>query len=387
MQNWNMSLKYVRLIFGNMNIDIQKIANILQIDETLIKARLEKLQEKDKDSTVKIDLKFIATISGLSVTSISNIINKKQGTASKENHKKITALANYLQYVPLTSARLLNSTKKKSIAFVAPITGGTSTDFYIEILKGLREIANLFHYSIAIYDIAFSEEKEFYSKMPFWGMVDGLISVSSTVDSTQLHLLTDKKIPIVHINARNEIFTTPIVHSIKTSYEGFSTIVDYVLTKNQCKKPILITATPENYYQRTELINIFQNKLHANNIPFSTKQNIIITPSYSINDSIKCLTQLFSKTITCDAIFCLSDMVAIAVIAECRKRQLTIPVTGYANLPIASLFNSTTVDEQLHLLGKTAFEKMLIALEYIDVNNTLPKWEQTIVPTLPIIRT
>src|SRR5690606_36846269 len=133
---------------------LARIAEIVEADPEVVRARYEGWRSARKDHTDKIDLDFLARMTGLSSASVSNFINKKKGSLSKEKAARLEKLIAHVGYVPSGAAQLLGKIKKMTIGFVAPVTSSASTDFYIEVLKGLKENAGTYGYSLNIYDVA-----------------------------------------------------------------------------------------------------------------------------------------------------------------------------------------------------------------------------------------
>jgi DNA-binding LacI/PurR family transcriptional regulator len=84
----------------------------------------------------------------------------------------------------------------------------------------------------------------------------------------------------------------------------------------------------------------------------------------------------------------LADDVAADFLAECTRagrssRERGFRVTGFDNTHIAQLLNLTSVDYQLDLVGRIAYEKLQLALDHPDRFS----WSLERVNTVSIFRT
>jgi len=364
-----------------MAIDIKELARIVETDPKIIRDRYDIWRQGRKGRGDKIDLDFLARMTGLSSASVSNFLNKKKGSLSREKALRLEKLIALVGYVPSGAAQLLGKIKKMTLGYVAPVTTSASTDFYIEVLKGVKELCRDYGYSLNIYDVSTEHESRFYAQMPFLGLVDGLISVSSKAGAEDLAPLAGKNIPIVQVNPYRKMAGKPVTHILISDTGGFKSLVIHMLKDHQCRTPVIVTSDPEKYYQRRELVSIFTGCLRECGLSFKPSKQIHIVPSYSILDGRECLNNVRKKLPAVDCFICLSDVTATAVAAECGKHGLSIPITGYANMPIATLFDLTTVDQNLTELGKAAFERIFFALQYREVNNTFPPHEEIVFPS------
>lgn len=89
------------------------------------------------------DLKLIAAFSGLSISTVSGHINGKKGAPSRIKAEMLDELLTLLEYRRSSAAHKLRSSSKMSIGFVAPISNSPSTEYSVEILKGVKSSVKL----------------------------------------------------------------------------------------------------------------------------------------------------------------------------------------------------------------------------------------------------
>lgn len=370
-------------------MNFQQIAELFNVSPNEVKSKYYAwFDERRKKSTVlNPDLKLLSYLSGLSATSISNFLNRKEGSISKEKADKLEKLIELTGYLPSAAAKKLRSAQKMSIAFVSPITDSPNPRFYTEILKGVKKEAKKYGFYIDIYDVAENEEENFFSNMPFLGMVDALIIVSSKMTSEPLLRLVQRNIPVVLVHPWRKVEEVPIVNSIIPDTEVFTQLLDHLFSDVKYRKPVLISLHPKNHIIRKHKIELFKKALYKNNIPFEREKNLFIIERHNFSEGKRAYRELISSNPEIDVFICLSDIVAASICREMEREKREIAVTGYDNSDIAELFNLTTIDQKMEETGRVAFEKLFYAIKHVMVNKKLPGYSSSIVPLEFIIRT
>ncbi len=358
-----------------MKLDFNYIESITGISSFELKRRFEQWQHSGNNrNKEEVDLKLLALLSGVSAASISNYNNKKRGALSRKKTEMLDKLIAHLDYIPSNAAKKLRSSIKMSIGYIAPISQSPSTEYYLEILKGIKKEAIKFGYSIDIYDLSAEEEQEYYSKLPFMGLIDGLIIVSSVLTAEDLLPLKARKIPICHINPRIEETKPPFISSIYSETSEFSKLLQHVFEQYSYKNPMLLSIELNNYSQREEKYHLFKESLNQYNIPFSEEKNVLFLTSYSYTEGKNAYHAAYKKNPEIDIFICLSDTIAVSVLHEKAKEKKNIAVTGYANFELAEIFDLTTIDQNIKTLGSKAFQQIYYAIQYIQRNGEFPEY-------------
>ena len=76
-----------------------------------------------------VTIKDIASVAGVSATTVSNVINGKQGRVSEQTIQKINKAIDELGYVPNMSARSLVSNSSKVIGFINHVVTDKDSNF------------------------------------------------------------------------------------------------------------------------------------------------------------------------------------------------------------------------------------------------------------------
>ena len=363
-----------------MKINFDRISSIVNIPVPLVQEKyksweLEKLKRKRKGKII-VDMKLLAALSGLSVSSVSNFFKNRSGLISEEHTKILKILVEELGYIPSHAAKKLRSKNKMSIGFISPVTSGTSTEYLINVLKGVKNEADRFGYFIDLYDMDEKRRKDFFTELPFLGLIDGLIIVASVTTSLQLEPLIKRNIPVVLINPKTIENQPPITSSIFSDTEPFTELLNHLFMDHHYQNPVYVSVNLENSIQRMEKYQHFLKAVTKYKIPFSQDKNTVFVSAHSFKEGDRAYTEAMKKNPDADVFICLTDTLAIPIIKRLEKDHNKAAVTGYANFEIAEIFDLTTIDQNILELGKTAFQHLFYAMQYVERHASLPKYRE-----------
>lgn len=147
----------------------------------------------------RTSIKDIARIAGVSVATVSYVLNKKEGQRiSEDTKKKIFEIAETINYIPNRIARSLQNNKSKLLGL---IVADISNDFYSSIARHLEDKALQLGYTLIIGSSDENAEKfgkliEIFSQQ----QVDGMIVAPVEGSEPILQKLIDKNYPVVTID-------------------------------------------------------------------------------------------------------------------------------------------------------------------------------------------
>ncbi|MCX8534244.1 LacI family DNA-binding transcriptional regulator [Chryseobacterium luquanense] len=147
----------------------------------------------------RASIKDIARIAGVSVATVSYVLNKKEGQRiSEDTKKKIFEIAETINYVPNRIARSLQNNRTKLLGL---IVADISNDFYSSIARHLEDKAIKLGYTLIIGSSdenaqKFSKLIELFSQQ----QVDGMIVAPVAGSEDILQKLMDKNYPLVTID-------------------------------------------------------------------------------------------------------------------------------------------------------------------------------------------
>ncbi|NLF28498.1 MAG: LacI family transcriptional regulator [Clostridiales bacterium] len=139
------------------------------------------------------NLKDIADQLGISVSTVSRVVNGKYHVSQKMRGKVLSALEKH-DYVPNQIARSLKAQNTKTVGIIVP----DIREYFSNVIKGADAILYESGYTIMLADTGESREKEeHYLRVLFERRIDGLILATVSDKDDSLKPYFDRKTPIV----------------------------------------------------------------------------------------------------------------------------------------------------------------------------------------------
>ncbi|MCP5097838.1 MAG: LacI family transcriptional regulator [Chloroflexi bacterium] len=342
---------------------------------------------KGRSKPIVPDIRLLASLSGLSTTSVSNFLRNKKGSASTKKAERLAQLIDIVGYVPSSAAQSLRGKQRLTIAIAIPLTS-VSPDFYLQILSGIKLEADILGYRLIIFDVdTVANRDDFFSNMPFLGIVDGLIAIGLHIDERTLRILNQRKLPVTAVY--NRLQKPPVVANIIPKEETtFQNLIDQHLIKTHGYRRLSLVALDEKNplkmgdasredWTRKARADAYKEALRQNNIPVDETLIFKVTEhsfpeGYKAFERIYALNQSLPPEKQIQAIVCTSDTLAASIITDARRHGWEIPVTGYDNLPLAELLDITTVEQRPKAVGRLVFRHLYNALIYQQRTGEFP---------------
>lgn len=347
------------------------------------------------------DIRLLAALSDLSIASVSNFMRGKQGSVSEANAQRLAQLVEMVGYVPSSAAQSLRGRQSHMIGVAVPLSS-ISPDFYLQILSGIKREAEILGYGSMIFDVTSDMARdEFFAKMPFLGIVDGLIAIGLHIDEKKLRILEQQRLPVAVVHNRLE--QPPVVANVLPASErALRNLIDqHLIRQHGFRRLALVTLSTSNPlkmgtadrpdWTRAARIQAYHDALGANDIVID--ENLIFevaehsfAEGYRVFQEIEQLNETLDAQERIEAVVCTSDTLAAAVLRAVRRKGLKMAVTGFDNLPLAELLDITTVEQRAEDVGRLAFRHLYNALVYDRRTGSFPPLEEEGIDLQVVIR-
>lgn len=322
---------------------------------------------------MKVTIKDVAQKSGVSIATVSRVINGSK-RVSDEIKEKVISVIKETGYKPNPVARSLVMKKSKLIGVIVP---NISNFFIGEILNGIEEISKSYQYDIILCSTQGKMEQEIrYLELLSAKQVEGIIFMSWKLQAEVIEHIANVEIPIVLINRNTSRLTIPSVSidNYKAAYE----LTNYLINKGH-KTIALIRNSIDNDAFGLEQYKGYKQSLKENNIELN--KNYVRYGEFSMDNSYKIVRHFVEEDDLPTAIFATSDIMAIgainALIDSGYKVPEDISVVGFNDTKLASLYRPklTVIHQPLFAIGSVAV-KMIIQ----RINNRSLKDSRVILP-------
>jgi LacI family transcriptional regulator len=356
--------------------DLQTLSNLKMIEGTFLK----KIPGNDSagQRTSNITIFDVADEAGVSLATVSRVINNKDHVSQEKRERVLRAMAQ-LGYVANEQARSLAGGSSRVVGLLVDYL---STSYMDEIIRGIDETLDTENYDLMLYTTHRRKTKEsaYVTKLTR-KLADGLLLILPRNAAAYLETLRQRQFPHVLIDYLSDGQNVPAVSA--TNFRGACDAISYLLSLGH-RRIGFITGTMEFGCARDRLEG-YKATLQSHGIPFDPQlvyEGDFMQPQGYLNAQ-----KLLSLPEPPTAIFASNDMMAFGVMEAARERGLRLPedlsIIGFDDIPQAAHVHPTltTVRQPLEEMGRSAAR---LLLNYI-AQPTAPV-ERIELPTELIIR-
>lgn len=297
----------------------------------------------------------IAAALGVSITTVSKAL-KGCSDISVAMREKVFKMAETMNYKPNVNAVNLRTNETKTIGVIIP---AMVHHFFSSVLKGILEEAEERGYLVIILqsDERYSLEKKQFQLLQ-QKRVDGiLISLSNETDDF-LHITNCIKsgTPVVMFDKIAKLVNCSkvLINDKKAAYDAVSFLI-----QKGCKKIAHFrgSLTPQNSIDR---FLGYKKALEDNNIPFDSSLVYTCSNNTDFEDGFDNARKLIEDHKDVDAVFAVTDLVAIGIINYLNENNIKIPdqiaVFGFSNWFMSTVISPklTTIDQPGYAIGQRA---------------------------------
>jgi len=307
-----------------------------------------------------MNIKEIARRAGVSVATVSRVLNHPETVAPK-TRQRILTLMEEMDYKPNWFARGLNFNKTDTIALLIP---NIMNPAYVEVAEGVESVANQKGYTVLLGITEGEEKKERkYIQTLIDRHIDGVILVSSLLNNDDLNHMKQQGIAVVLIGENSDNSPEPIVRidCCAAAYQA----VQHLLNSEHKYIALIYGKAPAMENKRK--IEGYKNALKEAGIALRT--DFLIREENTIEGGYVATRKLLALKNRPRAIFTSSDLLAFGVIDALRDSELRIPedvaVMGFDNIRMSSLMvpKLSTVAKPLHKMGLSGARLLLDVIE------------------------
>lgn len=307
-------------------------------------------------------MKEIAKLAGVSIATVSKVINGKDGSISEATRKKILKIVEEQNYIPNQVAKGLKVKQTNTIGLIIP---DVMNLFFSELAKGVEDAADKLGYSVVLCNTNNDLEKEkHYLRMLKGRMIDGVIM--SAVESTH-STIENYNQPLVLID--RDINTKQKVGRIKIDNEkGVFDSTNYLIQKG-CKNIAFISSKRVNSIANDRFKGYIKC-LEDNNI--CVNEDNIYLDDFSVDTGYKGIKEILN-TQKIDGVVCGNDLIGIGVVKGVKETSLKIPqdikIIGFDDIFISSYMDPplTTIKQPIYEIGR---ESVDLLVKLIEKKNT-----------------
>lgn len=307
-------------------------------------------------------VKDVARQAGVSVGTVSNVLNRPDAVALSTRQRVESAMAD-LGFVRNASARQLRAGKSQT---VGAILMDLSNPFYTELARGIEDRLAQDDQTLMLCSSDEDPEREArYLRLFAEQGVRGVLVTPFSTTKGRLRQLANIGIPSVLIDARSSRISSVGVDNVA----GAKAAVTHLL--QQGHRRIGFINGPLEIQQCQER---GQGAVDAVAAAGLSPDEVLVTRTadpMNADQGQRAVSGLLDDATGITAVFCVNDIVALGVMRELRVRQLSIPddiaVVGYDDIHFAAELMTplTSVRQPMHQLGWTAVDLLLTSTDEV----------------------
>lgn len=319
----------------------------------------------------KVTIKDVAKQSGVSIATVSQILNNKQDKFSPKTVAKVLEAKELLNYEPDYFARRMIMKKSKTIGVMLP---DITNPFFSMLLSGIENVLYRENFITMLCNVDLDEarESEYLEELSRRG-VDGFILASSAVSNQMINdILRKKNLPFIVLDQKKA--------------EGFS---DAVLTEDYRGGQL---AAEHLAHLGHEKVGIVMPKNASKNIQMRLAGFQSIFPKVQIIPSE--LSKTAGRKVAADIVmydltglFAINDEIAFGLYLGLKEAGKEVPtdysIVGYDNTEMSEFVTPplTTIAQPIFELGQQAAELLLERIQ-----SPTKEWEEKTLPVQLIQR-
>lgn len=309
----------------------------------------------------KLTIKDIAREAGVSITTVSRVLNNKEDGTSKETREKVLLVMKDLNYQPNKLARGLVTKRSNMLGLIVP---NISNPYFPELCRGAEDEANLRNYSLIICNSDDqSQKEENYLRLLQEQQVDGiLLSSKNRLSQTSKDLLQSGRIPYILFDRGDEASNQSgvFLDNEKGGYLAGKHLTDLGHTKIAC------LTGPTEIRNSQQRLTGFQLALAEAGVEIPP--SFILVGDFQMETAYK-IAKEFLQLNSVTAIFAGNDLMACGVYRAAHELGIQIPgqlsIIGFDDIPLVTALipKLTTIRQGTYEMGRKAIELLINELE------------------------
>lgn len=303
-------------------------------------------------------LNEVARRAGVSIATVSRVINNSS-RVNPETRMKVQQVIKELKYQPNRVAKRLRN-KNASGNLLGVLIPDIQNPFYVEVLRGIEDVAFQHKYVLIMCNFSQDEMKERrYLDILQSESIDGLIAAPTDEYDLKVINLVRNGLPIVCVDRGLSGVDVDVV--LVDNQEGAFSAVDHLAKKGH-KRIAFISGMPAIPSSRKRKLGYIE-ALETNGLAFS-EELIRYGDSKMESGTVLC-KELMSLPNPPDAIFTGNNLITLGALEAINEMGLRIPndvaVVGFDDMFWANSLNPplTAVRQPAYEIGKRAAEQLI----------------------------
>ncbi len=311
---------------------------------------------------MKLTITDIAEIAGVSVATVSRVINNKSKGVSDATRKRIWAIIEEHNFQPSAVARGLVTKSSNIIGLIIP---DITNPFYPILAKGVEDAASERGYNTILCDGGNLPEKE-AAHLDFLNehYVSGIIYNNfREISDETLNLINGSYLPTIFVDSKvdTQYSKNVYIDNLKAVKEAMFYLYE------QGHRKIAFLRGPKDSHSSIMRYKGYKAALRALNLPLD--EHLVVTGNYELEDASQAVATLLDRNCEFTALFCCNDLMALGAYDVFENRNIQIPedisIVGFDDILLSRLIKPklTTVHQPSYEMGLASANLLIDTLE------------------------
>lgn len=308
-------------------------------------------------------LRDIAQEAGVSIATVSMVINKKADRISEPTQARVLKAAKRLGYIHNAMAASLVTRRTKTIGFVVP---DITNPFFPEIAKGVEDMAQSNGFHVMICNTGENPKREEQCVRGFLEKaVDGILLTHGNGQNDLVESLHNGHVPVVLID-RN--LDSPLIDGrIMVDNEAGGYLATQHLIDQGCRRIVFLGGPKSSVTNRAREAG-YRKALEEAGLSSVD----VLYGDYCVQSGENMGLNVLKNGITFDGAFCANDAIAIGAMQEWSKVGIQVPedvlLIGFDDISLARYMHPSlsTIHQPKHRMGSMACRMLLDCIEGVE---------------------
>ncbi len=303
----------------------------------------------------KLTVKEIAQMAGVSVTTVSFVLNNKPGVSDMVR-ERVQEIIDMNHFKPNLNSKKLLKNRSYNICLVINSCSSPFEDlFYFDIARGILEQCSQYGYNLIMSN--YPNDNDDLPDIVYSGDVDGMIFLQDISDY-MLQKVNQIGIPFVVVDA---LKITDNITSINPDYSNAAyDATSYLIEQGHHDIVLIANKEVDSFF--AQIYQGFQKAMKESGLPLCENQ---LSISVSGEDAAcRMVETLLSNSKRPSALLCATDILAIGAIRGAKKCGLSVP-NDVSVIGIDDIFLSRYIEPKLTTVSVNKEEMGVYAMDLL----------------------
>ncbi|MEO8610763.1 MAG: LacI family DNA-binding transcriptional regulator [Chloroflexota bacterium] len=300
-------------------------------------------------------IKDVAREAGVSIATVSYVLNKKDTFVSKETRRQVQETIERIGYTPNATARNLKASRTRLIGYAWHEVPYNQVNPVLDrFTYYLAQAAEAAGYHVLTFTHPTTDPLPVYDDLIRTQRVDAFVLAGTVRDDGRIRFLKEAEFPFVSFGRSNPDWDFPWVDT--DGQQGVREATDYLISLGH--RRIGMAGWPEESISGSFRVQGYLDALDAAGIPFQPEY--LVRGEHSEQAGRDALAYWCSQPLDEQptAIVAITDLVAIGIMNEAERRGLVVgrdlSVIGYDDVPMSQYLRPalTTVQQPILEIGQ-----------------------------------